>query len=133
MRLLNCEALQFSRCRMYRSFPQVWEGFTKNMRAAFEDSLPGFLIVGFWQFFCFLMPFVLLFLPSAHRGLIVWQIVLIYTIRALLTWRFQTSWIGCLLHPAGQALSLAIALNSWRRSAGGGVSWKGRTYAVNPP
>lgn len=133
MRVLNCEALRFSRCRMYRSFPEVWEGFTKNLRAAFEDSLPGFLLVGLVQFCCYLLPFILLFLPSAHRGLIVWQIVLIYVIRVLLTWRFQTSWLGCLLHPVGQVLSLLIALNSWRRSAGGGVSWKGRTYAVNPP
>ncbi len=133
MRLLNCEALHFSRCRMYRSFPEVWEGFTKNLRAAFEDSLPSFLLVGVVQFCCFLLPFLLLLMPDANRGLILWQITIIYTIRIVLTWRFQTSWLGCVLHPVGQTLALLIALNSWRRSAGAGVSWKGRIYAVTPP
>ena len=133
MRLMNCEALQFSRCRMYRNMPEVWEGFTKNLRAAFEDSLPGFIAVGILQFCCYLLPFLLLLLPVGHKGLIIWQILVIYGIRVLLTWRFQTSWVGCVLHPAGEMVSLLIALNSWRRSARGGVSWKGRTYAVTQP
>ena len=35
------------------------------------------------------------------------------------------------MHPAGQALSLLIGLNSWRLSAQKGVTWKGRTYRMN--
>jgi chlorobactene glucosyltransferase len=118
---------------MYRRFPEVWEGFTKNVRAIFETSLLAFIITGVVQLCCYLLPFVLVLLPSAHKGMILWQIAVIYTIRVIVTWRFQTSWLGCLLHPLGVLVAMGIGLNSWRRSAGDGVTWKGRTYAVTAP
>jgi chlorobactene glucosyltransferase len=128
MRLLNCEALRFSTCRMYQSLPEVWEGFTKNMRAAFEDSLSAFLVIGATQVSGFLLPFVFVFLAGPAQPLVVAQIAVIYLIRIVLTLRFRTSWLGCLLHPLGEALALAIGLNSWRSLATTGVSWKGRIY-----
>ena len=131
MRLRNCDSQAFSTVRMYRSLAEVWEGFTKNLRAAFEGSLAGFLAIGAAQLCCFLLPFALLLLPVQGKGFIVTEVALIYTIRAILTARFETSWLGCVLHPIGHALALAIGLNSWRRSAGGGVTWKGRNYAVS--
>ncbi len=129
MRLFNCDALQFSTVRMYRSFAETWEGFTKNIRAAFEESLLGFLAIGALQIIGFLLPFV--FAVLAPRPLVGAQIGVIYLIRILLTVRFRTSWLSCLLHPIAETLGLAIGLNSWRRSARGGVSWKGRTYQVS--
>ena len=129
MRLFNCDSLQFSTVRMYRSFGETWEGFTKNLRAAFEESLLGFLAIGAWQLCGFLLPFV--FAVVTPRPLVFAQIAIIFLIRILLTVRFRTSWLSCVLHPVAQALGLAIGLNSWRRSAGGGVSWKGRTYQVS--
>jgi chlorobactene glucosyltransferase len=128
MRLLNCEALRFSTCRMYQSFPEVWEGFTKNIRAAFENSLAGFLFIGATQACGFLLPFVFVFFPGPARPLVLGQIGIIYLIRGVLALRFRTSWLSCLLHPIGEALALAIGLNSWRRLATKGVSWKGRIY-----
>ena len=131
MRLRNCDSQAFSTVRMYRSLAEVWEGFTKNLRAAFEGSLAGFLAIGAAQLCCFLLPFALLVLPVPGKRFIITEVVLIYLIRAILTARFETSWLGCALHPVGHALALAIGLNSWRRSAGGGVTWKGRNYAVS--
>ena len=131
MRLRNCDSQAFSTVRMYRSLAEVWEGFTKNLRAAFEGSLAGFLAIGAAQLCCFLLPFALLLLPVQGKRFIITEVVLIYLIRAVLTARFETSWLGCVLHPVGHALALAIGLNSWRRSAGGGVVWKGRRYAVS--
>jgi chlorobactene glucosyltransferase len=131
MRLINCDSLDFSTCRMYRSFEETWEGFTKNMRAAFEDSLVGFLLLGSTQGICFLLPFVFLFTAPAARPLIVAQIAVIYLIRIILTVRFRTSWLGCLLHPIGEILALGIGLNSWRRLASKGVQWKGRIYQTS--
>ena len=129
MRLFNCESLRFSTCRMYRSLGETWAGFTKNIRPAFETSLVGFLALGAWQLCGYLLPFVFVF--CAPRPLVFAQVGVIYLIRILLTVRFRTSWLGCALHPLGEALALAIGLNSWRRSARGGVSWKGRTYQVS--
>ena len=128
LRLLNCESLDFSTCRMYRSFGETWEGFTKNMRAAFEDSLGGFLFIGATQFCCFFLPFVFLFTAQTARPLIVAQIAIIYVLRLILTVRFRTSWLSCVLHPVGELLSLGIGLNSWRRLSSKGVAWKGRVY-----
>jgi chlorobactene glucosyltransferase len=133
MRLLNCDALRFSTCRMYRSFAEVWEGFTKNMRAAFEDSLLGFLVIGVTQGCGFLLPFLLVW-RDRPGTLIFTQIGVIYLIRLAVTLRFRTSWLSCALHPFSEALSLALGLNSWRRLATTGVSWKGRIYrAGNAP
>ena len=131
MRLFNCEALRFSTCRMYRSFGETWAGFTKNIRPAFERPLAGFLALGAWQLGGYLLPFVFAF--CTPRPLVFAQVGVIYAIRILVTLRFRTSWLGCALHPIGEALALAIGLNSWRRSARGGVSWKGRTYQVSRP
>ncbi len=128
MRLLNCESLRFSTCRMYQSFPEVWEGFTKNIRATFEDSLAGFLLIGAMQICGFLLPFILVFVPGPAQPLAVMQVGAIYLIRIVITLRFRTSWTSCLLHPLGEALALAIGLNSWRRLATKGVTWKGRVY-----
>lgn len=131
MRLYNCESLDFSTCRMYRSFGETWEGFTKNMRAAFEDSLAGFLFIGTAHCCGFLLPFFFLFAVPAARSLIVAQIAVIFLIRLILTVRFRTSWLSCLLHPIGEMLALGIGLNSWRRLASKGVQWKGRTYQAS--
>jgi chlorobactene glucosyltransferase len=131
LRLFNCDSLSFSTCRMYRSFGETWEGFTKNMRAAFEDSLFGFLLMGSTQLCCFLLPFFFVFTSQVARPLVVMQIFIIYTIRAILTLRFRTTWLSCLLHPVGELLALAIGLNSWRRMASKGVQWKGRTYQTS--
>ena len=131
MRLLNCDSLDFSTCRMYRSFGETWEGFTKNMRAAFEDSLAGFLLLGSMQCICFLLPFVFVFTAQAGRPIVLVQIAVIYLIRIVLTVRFRTSWLGCVLHPIGEVLALGIGLNSWRRLASKGVQWKGRIYQTS--
>jgi hypothetical protein len=113
---------------MYQSFAETWEGFTKNMRAAFEDSLAGFLFIGATQCCGFLLPFYFAWREHSVRALVVAQIAVIYLIRVVLTVRFRTSWLGCLLHPCSELLSLAIGLNSWRRMASKGVQWKGRIY-----
>ncbi len=130
MRLLNCDGADFVNCRMYTRFAEVWEGFTKNLRPAFEDSPGVFLSIGLLQLCCFFTPCVFLFFPLPQWRLIAAQVLLIHLIRLLLTLRFRTSWWSLILHPIGHALAMLIALNSWRKSAGAGVQWKGRTYRV---
>lgn len=129
MRLFNCESLHFSTVRMYRSLGETWEGFTKNIRAVFEDRGLAFWLFGAFQSLFLLVPFIAIFFAPAHvRHLIIFQICLIYLIRFLLAFRFKTSLLGALLHPIGLLLSMMIGINSWRRSISGGVIWKGRTY-----
>ena len=128
-RLFNCEALQFSTVRMYRSFGETWAGFTKNIRAAFDDRWFVFWVFGCIEGACLLGPFVAVFLvPPELRPLVLAQIGVIYSIRFLLAARFRTSWLGALLHPLGVLLMMLIGVNSWRHSRGRGVVWKGRVY-----
>lgn len=133
LRLFNVEALEFSTCRMYRSMPEVWEGFTKNLRAAFEDSLGAFLALGASQVCCFLLPFFFLLMPGRWLWLVLAQVAIIYLIRFILAARFRTSRLSCLLHPIGEILALAIGVNSWLKLSTKGVSWKGRTYRASGP
>jgi chlorobactene glucosyltransferase len=132
LRVFNCDALRFSTCRMYRSFGEVWEGFTKNLWPAFEARLPVFCFVGATQLCAYFAPCLLLWLKweSAERPWLAAQVGLILTIRIVLTLRYRTSWLSCLLHPLAELLGIAIALNSWRLAGHRGVMWKGRRYTT---
>jgi len=128
-RLFNCDALQFSTVRMYHSFAETWAGFTKNIRAAFDDRGITFWMFGCFQAACLFWPFVAIFtVPAALRRVVGLQIAIIFLIRSLLAARFRTSRFGALLHPLGVLLMMLIGINSWRLSNGRGVVWKGRTY-----
>ncbi len=134
MRLVNCDGSRLVRCRMYTSFAEVWEGFTKNLRAAFAESAATFWMFGVLQAVGLVLPFVWACLPWVSGRwwwLPVLQVGWLYGLRAALAMRFGTSWTGVWLHPVGQALSLLIGLNSWRLSTQRGVTWKGRTYRMN--
>ena len=129
-RLVNADGSLLVRCRMYESLRDVWSGFTKNCRAAFEASLPSFIGAGLLQVAVFLVPFALLFVPGRQRWFALSEVLAIYGLRFLYATRYRSTILGALLHPLGEIIGLLIALNSWRRSAGAGVEWKGRVYKV---
>lgn len=136
LRLINCDGSRLVHCRMYTSFLEVWEGFTKNLRAAFADSAVSFWVFGLLQFCGLLVPFVFAAWPKLSGKwwwIPVAQVVWIYGLRLALAMRFRTSLLGAWLHPVGQALSLLIGLNSWRLSTRQGVTWKGRRYRMSQP
>jgi hypothetical protein len=132
LRFFNCESLRFSTCRMYSSFGEVWEGFSKNLRPAFEERAGGFVFVGAMQVCAWLLPCVFIFTEwgTRHWPLVAAQVATIYAVRVVLTARFQTSWLSCFLHPIAQVFGLLIGLNSWRLAGRRGVTWKGRRYAT---
>jgi chlorobactene glucosyltransferase len=129
-RLVNGDGTSLVQCRMYENFAEIWHGFTKNCRAAFEESLVSFLGAGAVQVAVFLAPFALVFVPGPQRWLAISEVCAIYGLRFLHAARYGSTVLGALLHPLGEVLGLMIALNSWRRSAGAGVEWKGRVYKV---
>ncbi len=129
-RLVNADGTLLLQCRMYENLGEVWSGFTKNCRAAFESSLASFIGAGLLQVTVFLAPFALVFVPGPQRWLAFSEVLAIYGLRFLYAARYRSSILGVLLHPLGEIIALLIALNSWRRSAGRGVEWKGRTYQV---
>jgi chlorobactene glucosyltransferase len=133
IKLINCDGSRLVHCRMYESFADLWEGFTKNLRPVFSGSKFSFWIFGLLQAAGLSFPFILACLPwlsGRWWWLPVLQVLWLYVIRAALTARFRTSWLGAWLHPVGHLLSLLIGLNSWRLSSQKGVTWKGRVYTM---
>jgi len=128
-RLRNCEAVGLCECRMYRSFREVWEGFSKNARPAFEGRVSVFLLAGVVQFGLYVLPFLALLGPADVRGWAWAEVGVVYLIRAVVGIRFGSSAVGVAAHPLGCLLAFAIALNSWRWSLSARLLWKGRTYA----
>ena len=136
LRLINCDGSGWVHCRMYTSFAEVWEGFTKNLRAAFSQSVFVFWFFGVLQLAGLFLPFVFACWPHLSGRwwwLPVGQVIVIYIIRMMMAARFHTSWWGVWMQPVGQGLSLLIGLNSWRLSARKGVTWKGRPYRMGRP
>jgi chlorobactene glucosyltransferase len=132
-RLCNLDGCHLVSCRMYRNFHEVWEGFTKNLRAGFEESLLSFLLFALVQVVFLLLPF---FWACWHAwrgeggllGLALLQVTVIYAVRFFFAARFRSSWPGAWGHPFGQLLAGIIAANSWLQTSRGRVVWKGRTY-----
>jgi len=132
LRLFNCESLRFSTCRMYRSFGEVWEGFSKNIWPAFEGRALLFCLAGCGQLAAWLAPVPLLVLQwdRPARPLLIAQVSLLFATRIVLTTRFRTSWLSVLFHPVAELFGILIALNSWRLAGRRGVTWKGRRYTT---
>jgi chlorobactene glucosyltransferase len=118
---------------MYRNFGEVWEGFTKNVRAAFEGGVAQFCAAGVGQVLFFVLPFCWLLGPQSHVHWAKWEVGLVLLLRVLATLGLGGAWWSVVLHPVSFVLALAIGVNSWRRSAGAGVRWKGRLYQVSHP
>lgn len=132
LRLINADGSRLVSCRMYHSFHEIWEGFTKNMRAGFEKDWVGFIFFLLVEFFLFFMPFVwLIWEWVTGKEFMVWvlgQILLILGMRFVLALRVRQSYGSVLFHPLGQLVTILIALNSWVKTARGEVTWKGRKY-----
>ncbi|MFM7181538.1 MAG: glycosyltransferase [Verrucomicrobiales bacterium] len=128
-RLVNCDGGEIVRCRMYRSFGEVWAGFSKNLRPVFGTNAIAFVASGLVQAAMFIGPFVFALLPMPGQVWAVGQVGCLLVMRLILTWRFRTSLAAIPFHPFAYLLALAIALNSWRWAASGKILWKGRVYA----
>lgn len=130
-RLVNCDGSQLLQCRMYNCFEDIREGFTKNIRPAFQGGDGAFLLALFWQATVFVSPFFALLLWPSARALAGIEVVCILLLRLLPALRFGGTVVGTLLHPAGYIAMIYIALRSWRLWNGQGVRWKGRTYMAS--
>lgn len=122
--------------RMYRSFKEIWNGFSKNIFAGFEFSSIALFSVNLLYFLLFFIPFLLFFIQlslqfSLNFLLILTgiQVLILYLTRIIISARFKLGIISTLLHPVGALSVPVIAMNSWRWiKAGSGAKWKGRVY-----
>src|SRR6266568_3389066 len=112
--------------RMYRSFLQLREGWTKNLAILFPT--PGRL--AFWR----LLEFAVLVASLALLSLSArdFRYAPLYLLAPLYTFirisRAHFAWYATLLAPLGLPLFAYLLLRSKRSHQAGKVCWKGRTY-----
>jgi len=122
-------------CRMYQGGRQAFEGFSKNLFAAFDYHLAVYLFVYLWLGFVFLEPLGVLaawmlgYVPEVRLGELAVCIGL-----SLFLWIIGYAelkiplYLG-LLYPATIVANEAAAFQSLRLSLTGDLSWKGRQLA----
>jgi len=119
------DGMPLATCRMYDNFGHAWDGFIKNAREGMATpvGLPIWtvLLAG-----AHLWPWALL-----PNGEAVLTILLMFALRAAVTWRTGEPWWTVPLHPLTVLVALAIQWTALVRSALGlKAGWKGRAYAA---
>ena len=121
------------RTRMYRSFAQLREGWTKNLALLFPS--PGRLAALRTLEFVLIVGSLAITIASAVRGhkqpAVVAGILCVILYATLLTRirRAHFSWDANILAVFGLPLFSYLLLRSKRQHARGNVHWKGRTYS----
>ncbi|MGA9980724.1 MAG: glycosyltransferase [Candidatus Sulfotelmatobacter sp.] len=120
------------RTRMYRTFAQLREGWTKNLARLFPS--PVFLAA--WrmlEFGVYVASLALVAISLADRDFVLAPLYLIppaVTIARIR--RAHFSWSSTLLALFGLPMFAYLLLRSKRAHASGGILWKGRTYSDKP-
>jgi chlorobactene glucosyltransferase len=135
-RVLSFNGTDTVSCRMYRSFREVWEGFSKNLFAGLGSSTPALAAFVLLTAAFHLAPwgflFYALFAGASGTAAVLLPLLQLATAlfgRVLLAHRFGQPPAFALLDPLARTLLLAIALNSLREARwGSGALWKGRRY-----
>ena len=129
------KGLDILSCRMYQSFKEIWEGFSKNIFPGMGYSSLTLFSVFFVYLILFFMPFAgaMVSLVTGNEYLLynfLYQVVLLIIMRVIINSSFKLGFISTLLHPAGVLIISMIGFNSWRwNKTGKGSLWKGRTYS----
>lgn len=121
------------RTRMYRSFPQLREGWTKNLAVLFPHPvrLAVWRLIEFLAFI-FSLTLLVLFLASGLTALApVFLIGPALSIRRIA--RAHFSWTANALLLLGLPLFSYLLLRSQSAHRRGSVTWKGREYTEPPP
>jgi chlorobactene glucosyltransferase len=124
-----------ARCRMYRSFGELWKGFSKNLYEGIGAHPASLAFVLTLYTLCFVVPWVtlpvamLLGAPEWATAAAAGVGLNLFT-RLLLAGRHGHRLSSVLLHPIALLGFLGIALNSLRWHQRGAIEWAGRTYAA---
>jgi chlorobactene glucosyltransferase len=127
---LNGEALLangYISCRMYKSFDEAVDGFSKNLLAGFNNSIVGSII---YMFLVIGGPIIIFYhLGTMLLGFAIALIVLQRVMIALLSG--QNALLNVLLHPFQMLALIWIFTVSTYKNATNSVTWKGRRINQN--
>ncbi len=112
-------------CRMYRSWTEVFEGFTKNLHAALGRSTLRALFVAAMLIGLFVVPPVVAIATASFPWILATIIGLFLRLRTSV--RSGEPLPLALLHPASILIAAILLLRStWYAESGRPTSWKGR-------
>ena len=126
IRILTSAGMRVVSCRMYQSFGEVWDGFSKNLFGLVRHKMIPFfiLILGLWTM-CVLPYIAVWFAPL--RELAIVAIVMNIVMRMVLALKYRHPFFtSVILHPFGVLLTLLIGINSFFQVRRGRLQWKGR-------
>jgi chlorobactene glucosyltransferase len=144
-RLIVADGRAVARTHMYTSFPEIWEGWTKNIFLGMEGRL-GLLLFG-----ALVALLAAIFLPAwlllgvvwfvsswgAAAGVVVLETILVWgyllVLRVQATRAFHISAFYAMTLPLGALVFAAMMFASaYKVLSGQGVTWKGRKYRGTP-
>lgn len=125
------------RCRMYHSFWEAVDGFTKNVFAFFNYHITLYLLAWGWVTLAFIEPAFSLgsyLLIGEALPLFPVDLAILAVLQSLLIWhlayrRFSFPTQLALFYPLSVTLYILIALRSLVQTLTGQAEWKGRTLA----
>ena len=117
-------------CRMYHSFSEVWNGFSKNLFGLVSYKTIPFFSLVFSLFTICVLPYIAVWFAPL-RGPAIGAIVVNMVIRTVLALKYRYPFFtSIILHPFGVLLTLLIGINSFYQVRSGRLQWKGRQISV---
>lgn len=128
LRLRMADGSGLVRCRMYRSWPEVRDGFAKNLLAGHGGSVLFLLLSTIFHWLIFVFPWIWFILTLG-----AWPLILLLAgvgVRAGTATFTRQRPLDALLMPVSVVLMTRIAVQSiwWRRT--GQAAWKGRKLII---
>lgn len=127
LRLRMADGAGLIGCRMYHNWPEVRDGYAKNILSGHAGSVPFLLLSTFFHWAVFLLPWLLWPWDWRFAGLAAIGVA-IRAVTASFTWQRARD---ALLMPVSVLLMTAIAFRSIVWHYRGGPRWKGRVARVS--
>jgi len=126
IKILTLAGTQVVSCRMYHSFREVWNGFSKNLFGLVSyRAIPFFVLILLLSTMC-VLPYCAVWFTS-FTALSLVAIIMNVAMRLILSIKYKHPFFtSVILHPFGVALTLLIGINSFYQAKRGRLQWKGR-------
>ena len=126
IKILTSAGTRVVSCRMYHSFKEVWDGFSKNLFGLVGYKMIPFFILILCLFTMCMLPYITVWFAPL-RGLAIVAIVMNIVMRMVLALKYRHPFFtSVILHPFGVLLTLLIGINSFCQVRSGRLQWKGR-------
>jgi len=107
-------------CKMYNSFSEAFNGFSKNFYRGFNLPKPAFILLIIFLLILFLLPFYLLIFNILFTVIVM----MIFIERIFISIISKQNWfVNVVLHPLQMIAMLAVGINSVTSPK---IKWKGR-------